>query len=306
MGEAIIGTMTSATGEALEKRTWRPDGTPRAILQLVHGMAEHIARYDDTAKRLNEAGFLVVGHTQLGHGSHAKTLGWFAPQHGWDLLVEDEHTLRQTTRQEYPELPYFLLGHSMGSFIVRTYCLKYEQGLSGVILSGTAHFDAPLLATALSIANLQCLLGGEKKPSHLLNNMSFAGYNKAFAPARTAFDWLSRDPDVVDRYVADPYCGFPFTAGGYRDLFRGLKQLYPKNLSAMDRDVPVRLFSGACDPVGQQGASVKTTMRELLDAGVKDVSLKLYEGARHETMNETNREEVWNDLIGWLDDQLTV
>ncbi len=303
-GEAILGVLTSVTGAPMEKREWHPQGAPRAVVQIVHGMAEHIARYDAFARRLNEAGFLVVGHTYLGHGEQAETLGWFADRDGWDALVEDVHALRRETQKAYPKIPYFLLGHSMGSFVVRTYCQKYEAGLTGVVLSGTGHFDPPILNVGLLLANLQCLFGGAKKPSKLLADVSFAGYNKAWQPARTAFDWLSKNTDIVDRYVADPYCGFPFTAAGYRDMFRGLKCLYPERLAAMDKDVPVRLFSGACDPVGKQGAGVKTTMRELLDAGVKDVSMKLYENGRHEMLNEVERETVYNDLIAWMEEYL--
>ncbi|MCE5343251.1 MAG: alpha/beta hydrolase, partial [Eubacteriales bacterium] len=174
----------------------------------------------------------------------------------------------------------------------------------GVLLSGTGHFDPPILNAGRAIAWLQCLFGGEKKPSKLLTDMSFAGYNKAWAPPRTPFDWLSADTGNVDRYMADPYCGFPFTAGGFRDLFRGLARLYPKNLCAMEKTVPIRLFSGADDPVGARGAGVKITMRELLDAGIEDVSMKLYPGGRHEMLNETQRETVWNDLIAWVEEQL--
>jgi alpha-beta hydrolase superfamily lysophospholipase len=301
MSEPIIGTCPSVTGETLEKRLWLPEGRPRAVLQLVHGMAEYIARYDETAKRLNEAGFAVVGHDLLGHGPGAKTLGWFAERDGWDALEQDIHTLRLQTQAEYPSVPYFLLGHSMGSFLVRTYSQKWEAGLAGIILSGTAHFDPLLLNSGLLIANLQCLLGMEKKPSKLLHNMSFGGYNKPFMPARTAFDWLSTNNDNVDRYVADPLCGFPFTAGAYRDLFHGLKRLYPKNLATMDKNVPVRLISGALDPVGACGASVKTTAKELVDAGVKNVTWHLYPEGRHEMLNELQREQVWSDLIEWME-----
>lgn len=304
MSDAIHGTLPSVSGQLLETLEWRPEGAPRAVVQLVHGMAEHIDRYDATARRLNQAGYLVVGHTHLGHGAQAPLLGWFAPQGGWNALVEDVHTLREQTQAAWPGVPYFLLGHSMGSFITRTYCQRHEAGLTGVILSGTAHFDPPLLIAGLCIANVQCWLGGEKKPSVLLQNISFAGYNRDWMPARTPNDWLSKDREVVDRYQADPLCGFPFTAGGYRDLFRGLKTLYPQHLATMDKDVPVRLFSGASDPVGGRGEGVKATMRELLDAGVKDVSLKLYDGGRHEMLNEVERDTVCNDLIAWMDDQL--
>lgn len=304
MSEATVSEFTSVTGEKLEMRIWYPEGAPRGIVQIVHGMAEHIARYDATAKRLNEAGFLVVGHTYLGHGDKAKTLGWFAKRDGWDVLVEDIHKLRRETQEVYPGVPYFLLGHSMGTFLVRTYCQEHEEGLAGVILSATGHYDPPILNFGLFIAQLQCLFGAEKKPSKLLSSLHFAGYNKAWAPQRTPHDWLTKDEATVDRYRADPYCGFLFTAGGYRDLFRGLKRLYPKNLARMEMDVPVRLISGKDDPVGKQGAGVKTTMRELLDAGVKDVSMKLYEHDRHEILNETDRETVWGDLVAWINEQL--
>lgn len=304
MGEAILGTFISTAGCALDTRLWKPEGEPRGIVQLVHGMAEHIDRYDATAKRLNEAGFAVVGHNQLGHGTQAALPGYFADEDGWNALVDDVHALRLQTQKTLPETPYFMLGHSMGSFIVRTYCLRYEAGLQGVILSGTGHFDPPLVSVGLSIAQLQCALGMRKKPSKLLEGISFAGYNRDWSPVRTPFDWLSKDTAVVDRYVANPLCGFPFTASGYRDLFTGLKNLYPQNLGTMDRDVPIRLFSGACDPVGGRGMGPKTTMRELLDAGVRDVSLKLYEGGRHEMLNETEHETVWNDLVAWLEEHL--
>lgn len=304
MSEAIVGTLQSITGATLEKRVWLPEGAPRAVVQLVHGMAEHIARYDATAKRMNAAGFIVVGHTYLGHGEQAKVLGWFAEQNGWDALVDDIHALRRQTQDEFSGLPYFLLGHSMGSFLVRTYCQRYEAGLAGVILSGTGHFAPMLVNAGLVIAELQCLFGMEKKPSMLLQNMSFGSYGKAFAPSRTAFDWLSKDTAIVDRYVADPYCGFPFTAGGYRDFFQGLGTLTPSHLRTMDKNVPVRLFSGAVDPVGECGAGVKATAAELTAAGITDVTYTLYPNCRHETLNEVERETVWADLVAWLEAHL--
>ena len=304
MGEAIVSTFPSVTGMGLESRMWLPQGEPRAVVQLVHGMAEHIARYDAAAKRLNDAGFLVVGHTHLGHGAAAGTLGWFADAKGWDAMVSDVHVLRLSTQASYPNVPYFMLGHSMGSFIVRTYAQRYEDGLAGVILSGTGHFEPLILNAGLLIANLQCLFGGEKKPSKLLERISFAGYNSGFDKVRTAFDWLSKDPDIVDAYMADPYCGFPFTAGGYRDMFRGLKNLYPQNLTGMDKDVPVYLLSGASDPVGARGQGVRITADELRAAGVRDVTVQLYEGGRHEMFNEVERQKVLTDLIDWLQGKL--
>ena len=301
MTNATQENWVSTIGEPLEIWQWEPQEAPRAILQFVHGMAEHIARNDETARHLADAGYLVVGHTQLGHGKSTKLPGWFAQDGGWDALVEDVHALRLRTQAQHPDLPYFLLGHSMGSFVVRTYCQRYEHGLAGVILSGTGHFEPLILNAGLLIANIQCALGGEKKPSKLLESISFAGYNRDWMPTRTGFDWLSKDRAVVDAYVDDPLCGFPFTAGGYRDMFRGLKNLYPNHLGSMDKTVPILIFSGGADPVGARGVGVQLTERELLTAGVTNVTMRLYENGRHEMLNELERETLCNDLIAWLD-----
>jgi alpha-beta hydrolase superfamily lysophospholipase len=300
MGEATIGMFRSATGQWITTSTWKPKGKARAVVQIVHGMAEHIACYDETAKRLNEAGFLVIGHNHPGHGEKAELLGWLG-KGGFDSLVEITHAVRLSTQKAYPGLPYFLLGHSMGSFVARNYCLKHERGLSGVILSGTGWFSPSLVLPGLLLANLYCALGAEKKPAKLIEKMSFAGYNKAWSPARTPKDWISRNQQKVDAYIADPLCGFTFTNGAYRDMFRGLQNLYPKHLSAMVKRVPVLLYSGAEDPVGGRGEGVKKVAAELTAVGVKDVSVKLYENGRHEMHNEPNREEVLTDLIAWMD-----
>ena len=210
------GTFVSVTGAELERRLWPAQAAPRGVVQLVHGMAEHIDRYDDTARALSAAGVTVVGHTHLGHGTRAATKGYFAPEGGWEALVADVHALRVQCQAEFGRLPYFLLGHSMGSFVVRSYCLRHESGLSGVVLSGTGHFETPQLALGSGLAALLCAVGRARKPSPLLQRLSSVGYLKRYEQVRTPFDWLSRDPDQVARYVADPECGFPFTAGGYR------------------------------------------------------------------------------------------
>ncbi len=303
MGEAETSLFSSAAGRQLLQSVWKPEGQPRAILQIVHGMAEHIACYDEMAKRLNREGILVAGHNHPGHGEQAEVLGWFG-KGGFDALVNDTHTLRRILENAYPGVPVFLFGHSMGSFVVRNYCLKYEQGLAGVILSATGHFTPSLLAPGLLIANLFCALGAEKKPAMLLEAMSFAGYNKEWSPARTPKDWVSRNEEKVDRYVADPLCGFPFTNGGYRDMFRGLVNLYPGKLGTMEKNVPVLLYSGERDPLGGRGKGVRKVTEEIRAAGVLDVTMKLYEGCRHEMHNEPNREEVFLDLLRWLEARL--
>lgn len=298
---AVYETFRSVTGQELEKALWPAEGVPKGVVQFVHGMAEHISRYDAAAQALNAAGYTVVGHTHLGHGEKAPLLGYFAAENGWDALIEDVHALRLETRKAYPGMPYFLLGHSMGSFVVRGYCLKHEKGLTGVALSGTGHFTRPVVTLAKTMASLQCVLGGERKPGRLVEKLSSSGYNRGYDDVQTPFDWLSRDRDQVALYLADPYCGFTFTAGAYRDMFDGLSRLYPEKLGTMDKDVPVYLFAGDMDPVGSHGKGVKRVAQELRDAGVRDVTLRLYPGGRHEMFNEINREEVYADLIAWLD-----
>ena len=300
---AVYGTFTSVTGQELEKAFWPTEGATRGVVQFVHGMAEHIRRYDAAARALNAAGYAVVGHTHLGHGEKAPLLGYIAAENGWDALIEDVHALRLETQKAYPGVPYFLLGHSMGSFVVRGYCLKYEKGLAGVVLSGTGHFARPVVTLAKTVAGLQCALGGEKKPSHLVEKLSSSGYNRGYDDVQTSFDWLSRDREQVARYIADPYCGFTFTAGAYRDMFDGLSRLYPEKLGTMEKEVPVYLFSGAMDPVGAHGEGVKRVAQELRDAGIRDVTLRLYPDGRHEMFNEVNCDEAYADLIAWLDEK---
>ena len=294
------GTFLSVTGRELEKACWPTEGEPKAVVQLVHGMVEHIRRYDETARALNEAGFAVVGHTHLGHGEKAGLKGWFAEKDGWDALIEDTHTLRKETEKRYPGVPYFLLGHSMGSFVVRSYCLRHEEGLAGVILSGTGHFEKPIVSAGKLIARIQCALGMAKKPSHLLLKISTADNLKSYDDVQSESDWISRDRDAVSKYLADPLCGFVFTAGAYYDMFDGLSRLYPEKLSPMKKDIPVYLFSGDMDPVGANGAGVQKVADEIRAAGVREVTVRLYPGARHEMFNEINREEAWSDLIAWL------
>jgi alpha-beta hydrolase superfamily lysophospholipase len=304
MGEPIFGTFRSVTGEMLEKCLWPADGEAKGIVQFVHGMAEHIRRYDWAARQLNRAGYTVVGHTHLGHGESAPVKGYFADQGGWDALIADTHTLRQDTQSDLPGLPYFLLGHSMGSFVARCYALVYGQGLSGLIISGTGHFGKPIVSAGSVIAGLQCFFGGAKKPSMLLHNMNFAANNKTVPSPRTDSDWLTRDDHQVDLYRADPLCGFPFTAKAYGDMFDGLKRLYPEKLSALPMDLPVYMFSGQEDPVGAYGKGVEQAAAAFRKAGMVNVTVKLYPACRHEILNELNSQRVFDDISVWLERNL--
>lgn len=291
------GTFSSFTGLRLDYRLWKPEGQPKAVIQLVHGMAEHIDRYDEAARAFAAAGYAVVGHTHLGHGPAAKIKGYFGEKDGWQHLIDDVHILRQRTEKYFPGVPYIILGHSMGSFVVRCYLLQHAEGLAGAILSGTGFFPKPVAMLGLGVAKLVCLFGGEKKPSKLINGIAFGGSNKLFKPARTDFDWLSREESIVDGYIADPYCGFIFTGGGYRDFFSGLNRL--TKLPPMPKDLPVLLFSGEKDPVGS-GNGVNKVAQQLRDAGLEKVDVKLYPEGRHEMFNEINREEVYRDVTEWV------
>ena len=192
----------------------------------------------------------------------------------------------------------------MGSFVARTYCLKYEEGLAGAIFSGTGHFGKGIVTAGSAIAAIQCFFGGAQKPCMLLHHMNFSANNQKVDNPQTDSDWLTRDAEQVALYKADPLCGFPFTARAYADMFSGLRRLYPEHLSAMKKDIPVLLFAGDHDPVGINGQGVRQVYEEIKAAGVQDVTLKLYEGGRHEMFNEINREEVYADLIGWLNSKL--
>lgn len=302
MSECVQFTYTSVTGQSLEARKWIPEGKIRGIVQLVHGMAEHIDRYHGVGNALAEAGYLAVGHTYLGHGGNAPIHGYFGDNEGWQYLIDDVDGLRKQISAEYPDLPYVILGHSMGSFIVRCYLMQYGKGLNAGVLSGTGYYAKPLVAAGLLMANAVCLFGGKRKPSPLINQIGFATANKPFEPARTPFDWLCRDEKKVDEYIADPNCGFLFTGAGYRELFRGLKRLtHTENLANVPSGLPVLFISGANDPIGEMGKGVRQVAADFEKAGIKNVTVKLYPDARHEMFNETNREEAYADLVSWLD-----
>jgi len=297
---------SSVKGQRLHTLIWEPADTPRAVVQIAHGMAEHIARYDGFARWLNEHGIAVIGASHLGHGLSAKTsdnLGFFARRKGWEHLVADTHLVRQQAQKLYPDVPCFLLGHSMGSFIARTYITKpFAEGLAGVILGGTADQSAALVGAGAFIAGLCTLFQGGKHRSKLINSLSFGSYNKQFEPARTPYDWLSRNESDIDRYNADPLCGFCFTLSAFGDLFDGLKYIAkPKNIAKADKGLPCLFIAGDRDPVGDCGKGVRSAAQRFTDAGMTDVQVRLYPDARHEVLNETNCDEVYADVLAFIE-----
>lgn len=308
MSKATVNQMemafASANREVKTLRIHLPAGEPKAAVLIVHGMAEHYARYQRLAERLAAEGYLVAGYDQLGHGPQTpkEKLGYFADKQGWQCLVKDVDTARTVLAQRWPGTPVVLLGHSMGSFVLREYFIQSGTGLAGLVISGSGWQPKPLCAVGLALSSVQCALGWCKKPAKLLHHLNFNGHNKPFQPARTPYDWLTRDEREVDAYAADPYCGFPLKVGGYRDLFVGLMNLTRlSRLKAIDKRVPVLFLSGTADPLaGKDGEGIRTLKKQYTDAWSQDVTVKLYPGARHELFNETNRDEVTADLLAWL------
>ena len=285
-------------------RLWLPRQRPRAVVQIVHGVAEHMGRYEDTARFLTEHGFAVCGEDHLGHGLTAGdgAFGYFGPENGWDTVVRDVHRLRQRMGERFPGLPYFLLGHSMGSFLTRTYLIRYPGTVTGAVLSGTGQEAGVLVAFGRGLSALLCRIKGPDYVSPFVYQLSLGSYNRAFRPNRTDSDWLSRDQASVDAFLADPLCGFQPTVGMFRDMLGGILYIgSPANASGMDPDTPILFLSGDHDPVGSMGRGVRKVEKLFRQAGCRDVTVKLYPGARHEILNETNRSQVQDDLLHWLE-----
>jgi alpha-beta hydrolase superfamily lysophospholipase len=275
------------------------------VVQIAHGMAEHSERYARFAQRLTEAGYAVYAGDHRGHGStarEARDAGYFADRDGFDTVVEDLHLLGEHARAEHPGLPFVLFGHSMGSFLSRAYAIRYGAQLDGLILSGTAGSPGVVGQVGQALARAQARVRGRRHPSGLMNTLTFGQYGAAFKPNRTKFDWLSRDEAEVDKYVADELCGNVFTAGFFADLLGGLIRINrDAEVAKIPKDLPVYVAAGSLDPVGAKGNGPQQVVDQLSRLGVRDVTLRLWTGARHEILNETNRDEVMDDFVAWLD-----
>lgn len=296
---------SSGNREIKQLTIHEPKGKPRAVLQIVHGMAEHGARYHRLAEALCQQGYAVAYYDQIGHGPDTKPelLGHLGDYNGWQRMVYDINTVHTILCQRWPDCRQVILGHSMGSFLLREYLIQFGlEQLDGAVLCATGLQPRAVCKLGLLMANISCLLGYRERPSKWINKLVFGRSNRSFKPSRTGFDWLSRDEKEVDKYIADPYCGFAFTAGGYREFFGGLLLLTEGDrLRTVPRNLPILMIAGDRDPVGAMGLGVKAVQQEYRDAGLRDVQLKLYEGARHELFNEINRDEVTEDLAHWLD-----
>lgn len=282
---------------------WETEKEPIGVLQIVHGMAEYIDRYDNFAKYMTEHGFNVIGHDHLGHGhsvSDEHDYGFFAEENGDKIIIEDMHSVTQYAREKWEELPNFILGHSMGSFCLRQYLTKYSNDVFGAIIMGTGWIPSAAALLGKTIATNTCKSKGSHTVNPLLIKLTLEPYNKPFAPARTNCDWLSRDEKQVDLYVNDKLCGFDFTAGAYKDFFTILEKIAKnRQLIGMRKSLPILITSGSVDPVGGKKACEKLNA-QYKRCGINDVTLKLWENDRHEILNELDKSDVYRYICTWL------
>ncbi len=283
---------------------WLPEGKPRGVIQIVHGIAEYAARYDSLAKAFTERGFLVVAEDHMGHGgSISEQIPQGCIAGGWMAAISDTYRLMQMTKEEYPDLPYVIYGHSMGSFMTRTLLYTYpDAGLSGAVISGTGWMPKAVLEAGRAVCAAEGRRLGKNSSSPLVTKLSFGSYNKAFENPRTSVDWLSRSDAEVDKYIADPLLGFDASIGLTREMLGGmLMNENKRNLDKMPKELPVFFVSGDMDPVGGNGKGVRQTFEAFQAAGMRNLQLKLYPGGRHEMHNEINRDELIRDVLDFLE-----
>lgn len=286
-------------GGVIHAYRWAPEGKPVAVMQLVHGIAEHMLRYDGFARRLNDRGVLVVAEDHMGHGKSGGERMYFS---AWTEAVDDTYALLRRTQEEFPDVPYFLFGQSMGSFMARTLLFRYPQaGLRGAVICGTGWQPTPVLLAGRALCALEKCRLGATKHSPLLEKLMFGAYNAKFKDAQTPSDWICARRETVDHYVEDPLCGEPVTVGLAQELMRGLTMIQKRsNRAAMPKDLPVLFVAGESDPVGSMGKGVKKTAKKFRAVGMQNVTLRLFRG-RHEILNEENFDEVEEEIRQFLE-----
>ena len=302
MKESTIG-MTD--GFQLNTCFAQPVGTPVGHIHLLHGMSEHIARYEEFANYLTGRGYIVTGHDHRGHGKTAKMnglKGYFTDEFGFDRVVQDTYEIISTFRAQYPSPKFILFGHSMGSFVARRYVQLYGSEIDMAIFSGTGGDPGASRLAGLGVAYLQGKKNGFDQQNHFLNKLVFGGFNKSVDQPKTPFDWLSRDSEAVAKYIIDPECGVVPTTQFFIDLFKGLGEINDSDeINKIPKQLPVFLFSGNEDPVGDNGKGVLEVAKRYEKVGMEDVTLMLFEGGRHEMLHETNRQNVFKAVGDWIE-----
>jgi len=298
--------LTMRDGHKSYMYKWEPEDDNKVVgvVQIVHGSCEHSKRYIDFANFLTNNSYIVYSCDLRGHGlsvSRKEDLGYFGEKNGWRDLVDDLHEVTEFIKKEQPDLKVFMLGHSMGSFLARQYGIVYGESINGIIATGTAHNSRFVLRLGRFLAERDIKKNGGKLKNELLNKMSYDSFNNEFKPIRTNKDWLTRDEKIVDKYIEDKLCNFVFTSAGFRDMFEGLLFITDKNnIKNTSKNLPILLLSGENDPVGNNGKMVKKAFKEYKKCGVTNIKIKLYEGMRHEILYEIEKEEVYEDILTWL------
>lgn len=292
----------------IHARWWVPQGPVKGVVQIVHGVAEHIQRYYDFGVFLAEHGYVAVGDDHLGHGysvSDPSELGWFGEKDGWKHIVEDEKKLHDLMKEQYPDAPMVLFGHSMGSFMARTYIGWYPEDFDACILSGTGWQPGLICKAGMAMAKAEISKNGSRTHSEKLQNLAFGSYLKKIENPIGKNDWITRDENIIHRYDADPLCGFAASAGLMYDMMSGLDIICrDSHMEKMNKNMPVLFLSGAEDPVGGWGKGVRKTAARFRWVAMRDVNIKLYPGARHEMLNELNKKEAMADILAWISDKI--
>ncbi len=311
MAEKREFTFLSADGKTqIRAIEWLPEGEPKAAFQMTHGMIEHIDRYDGLGKYLSDNGYYVVGHDHLGHGGTAKTpedFGYFADKNGDEAVLSDMHELRRIASEKYPKLPYFMLGHSMGSYFLRRYLAVNGKGLSGALIMGTGANPGAVAIGGLAVCNVIALFKGWRYRSPFMEKLFFTGTFDKYDNdgGRPEMNWRSKDPSIGAGCITDLRCNFKFTLKAYRDFLKTIlfvsKQ---KSAEAVPKELPLFILSGAEDPIGGMGEGVKKVYEMYRAAGVRDITIRLYEDDRHEILQETEKEDIFADILNWCSERI--
>ena len=287
---------------------WIPEEEPKAILQIAHGVTEYILRYEEFAEFLTSKGIVVVGNDHIGHGSsiaeNAKPM-YFGPEGSFKYAVDDVNTLYKTTKEKYENIPYIILGFSLGSFIVRRFLIDYPDTVDGAILVGTGQIAPIKIKIAKFIAKSEAKKHGDDNPTPMIKSLSFDNYNKLFKPNRTDYDWLCLSKTSLDKYIKDEKRGKELSAGLFREMLSGMEYTGNlENIKKMNKNIPIIFLSGEMDPVGEKGKSVKKAYDYFKKAGIKDVSMKLYKDLRHDILHEDNAEQIYQDILEFINEKV--
>lgn len=289
---------------------WIPENEIKAVMQISHGMLEHIERYEEFAEYMADHGVLVTGNDHIGHGNSVlgeEYRGYFGEEDGNMVLIKDMHALMGIIKDQYPDKPYFILGHSMGSFLTRQFITLYGNEIDGTVISGTGQQPLGVIKFGMLVTKLIALFKGWNYRSKFVNFLALGGNNNKFKPARTKFDWLTRDDDIVDDYISDSRINFIFTLNGFYNMFNGMLRMNEQEkLEQIPKDLPLTFISGENDPVGRFGKDVIKVFNLYKNLKLSNISMKLYKGDRHEVLNELDREQIFEEILIWFDELIPV